>query len=140
MNERVSKIMQVKGLNLTQFASATDINPATLSNISSGKTNPSTEVITKILEKFSDINSDWLLLGKGEMLRTGGKTLSASDNQLGLAFESKTNERETVNKMPEISKNTESKEVIYIEKPVRTIDKLMVFYSDKSFETFVMEK
>jgi transcriptional regulator with XRE-family HTH domain len=138
MKDRINKIMEMKGMNSSQFAVATGLNPATLSNILSGKTYPSTEVVTKILEKFSDISSDWLLLGKGEILRTGGPP-SVSDNQLQFSFEGKANERNTVKKEPETSKNIE-KEIIYIEKPVKTIDKLLIFYSDNSFETFIKEK
>ncbi|MDR3245939.1 MAG: helix-turn-helix domain-containing protein [Prevotellaceae bacterium] len=136
MKERINKIMEMKGMNSSQFAVATGLNPATLSNILSGKTYPSTEVLTKILEKFSDISSDWLLLGKGEVLRTGG-TPSVSDNRSLFSFENQSNERNTtVKKEPETSKNIE-KEVIYIEKPAKTIDKLLIFYSDNSFETFI---
>jgi transcriptional regulator with XRE-family HTH domain len=140
MNERINKIMEMKGMNPTRFAAATEINPATLSNIFSGKTNPSTEVIIKILEKYSDINPDWLLFGKGDMLRTGGMSQSVSNNQLGFKFENKTNEKETVNKESKMLKNIESKEIVHIEKPAKTIDKLLIIYTDNSFETFIKKE
>ncbi|MDR2293408.1 MAG: helix-turn-helix domain-containing protein [Prevotellaceae bacterium] len=139
MKARISKIMEMKGMNSTQFAATTGIKTATLSHIFSGRTYPSTEVITKILEKFPDISPDWLIFGKNEILRTG-RTPSASDNQLRSIFENKTRDRDTVKKETEILKNPDKKEITYIEKPSKTIDKLVIFYTDNSFETFVKEK
>jgi transcriptional regulator with XRE-family HTH domain len=138
MKERINKIMEMKGMNSTQFAAATGIKTATLSHIFSGRTYPSTEVITKILEKFSEICPDWILFGKGEMLRAGMP--SASNNRLAFTFDSKPNARDEVKKVPETPLPTETKEIIYLEKSVKTIDKLLIFYSDNSFETFVKEK
>jgi transcriptional regulator with XRE-family HTH domain len=139
MKERINKIMEMKGMNSTQFAAITGIGTATLSHIFSGRTHPSTEVVTKILEKFTDISPDWLLLGKGEMLRTGASS-PVSDNRLAFTFDSQPAAKDEVKKAPETSQKPEKKEVIYIEKPARTIDKLMIFYSDNSFEIFVKEK
>jgi transcriptional regulator with XRE-family HTH domain len=138
MKERISKIMEMKGMNSSQFAVVTKINPATLSNIFGGKTTPSTEVLIKILEKFPDINSDWLLFGKGEMLRSG--TPLASENRIAFTFEGETNKRNEVKKDIEPQKKPETKEIIYVEKPARTIDKLIIYYSDNSYETFVKER
>ena len=137
MKERIGKIMAMKEMNSTEFAAVTGIKTATLSHIFSGRTFPSTEVITKILKKFSEISPDWLLFGRGEMLRSG--TSSASGNRPGLLFEPQSSSKNPVNIQPDTPKKNESKEVIYIEKPPKTIEKIMIFYSDNSFETFVKE-
>ncbi|MDR2147115.1 MAG: helix-turn-helix domain-containing protein [Tannerella sp.] len=137
MKERIGKIMDMRGMNSTQFASATGIKTATLSHIFSGRTFPSTEVVSKILERFPDVSPDWLLFGKGEMLRSG--TPPASENRLGLVFDHQASDGETVNSQSDVSKKSDNKEIIYVEKPAKTIEKLMIFYSDNSFETFVKE-
>ena len=36
----------------------------------SGRNNPSLDVVGKILRSFEEIDSDWLILGKGKMFRT----------------------------------------------------------------------
>ena len=44
-------------------------------------------------------------------------------------------------KVPEnINKVVEKEVVIYKERPVKTIDKLLIFYSDNTFESFIPEK
>ena len=44
-------------------------------------------------------------------------------------------------KLPEnIGKIVEKEVVIYKERPVKTIDKLLIFYSDNTFESFIPEK
>lgn len=69
LNERVVKVMKVKGLAKTEFASLLDISLATLSHINSGRNKPSVEVLQKIAVKYQDISLEWLLLGEGEMFK-----------------------------------------------------------------------
>jgi transcriptional regulator with XRE-family HTH domain len=76
MIERIQQLIDEKQLTLSSFASETGINPTTISHIikgreieGKGKINqtPSTEVITKILSTYKDINAEWLLMGIGPM-------------------------------------------------------------------------
>ena len=38
-----------------------------MSHIKSGRSNPSLDVALKILERFPEVSTDWLILGKGSM-------------------------------------------------------------------------
>jgi DNA-binding XRE family transcriptional regulator len=137
--------MEIKKMNSSQFASATGINGASISHILSGRNNPSLEIALKILGTFPEISTDWLLSGKGEMYRLEidksniGLDSSKPDvnNQLEISFAPKTNERQKVNEEEQTTKVSVNKEIIYVEKPVRKINEITVFYSDNSFETFV---
>mgnify|MGYP001211840965 CR=1 FL=1 len=60
--------MECERMGQAQFASAIGIQRAAMSHIISGRNNPSLDVMTKILHRYPQINPDWLLLGKGEML------------------------------------------------------------------------
>lgn len=52
-----------------EFAAKVGIGATTLNNIVSGrKSDPSYDVINKILSKYTIVNSDWLITGKGDML------------------------------------------------------------------------
>jgi transcriptional regulator with XRE-family HTH domain len=65
--QRILKIQKESKLDRKSFCEKLGISPAILSHISSGRNNPSLELIQKIIKQFSDINLDWLLLGKGKM-------------------------------------------------------------------------
>ena len=70
--ERINLIMQDKMMTPAEFSKAIGIKMPALSHITSGRNNPSANVIKKILERFEDINPSWLLIGKGTMkIQTG---------------------------------------------------------------------
>ncbi len=56
-------------LSASQLADKLGIQRSGLSHILSGRNRPGLDFAIKVLEKFPDINPDWLLLGKGVMLR-----------------------------------------------------------------------
>ena len=57
--------------NLTNsgFAKMLGIQPATISHLLAGRNKPSYELLQKILMRFPNVSSDWLMLDRGEMLR-----------------------------------------------------------------------
>ena len=63
MNEkdRIMLIMNQKQLLPSQFAEIIGIQRAAMSHITSGRNNPSLDVLKKILERFPHISPDWLL-------------------------------------------------------------------------------
>ncbi len=73
MQERIQLIMQTEDLNITQFAEEIGVNASSISHIISGRNKASLDIATKILERFTEINPDWLLLGEGRMLRSANK-------------------------------------------------------------------
>jgi len=66
--KRIGLILEVKNLNYSDFAEAIGIQRSMVSHIMSGRNNPSLDVVTKILNTFPDLRSDWLLFGKGAMI------------------------------------------------------------------------
>ncbi|MCC8172590.1 MAG: helix-turn-helix transcriptional regulator, partial [Parabacteroides sp.] len=135
-------------LTPARFAESIGIQRSAMSHIASGRNNPSLDVVTKILERYPYIDSEWLLFGKGSMC----KTMEENTNEAPSLFsESGVNRpevqakteyaRETEVKMPVYErKQPEIEKVIYKETPSKTISKIMVFYSDNTFDTFVLEK
>ena len=55
----------------TQFSDEIGIQRSTLSHVLSGRNKPSLDFIQKILTVYKNVNSDWLLFGKGEMFKDG---------------------------------------------------------------------
>jgi predicted transcriptional regulator len=56
------------GYNKSSFALKVGISQPIITHITSGRNNPSLEVIQKILSNCQDVNPEWLILGRGEML------------------------------------------------------------------------
>lgn len=56
--------------NKTAFGRETDILPGVLASIIGGRlSKPSFELLQKIVTRYPEINGDWLLLGRGPMLK-----------------------------------------------------------------------
>ena len=68
-----TKILQVynrSGLSRIDFANKLNISNAVLSHITSGRNKASLDLVITILNHFPEISADWLLLDKGDMLRS----------------------------------------------------------------------
>lgn len=69
MVDRIKKLIEIKGLTPSAFARLIEINRSGLTHIFSGRNMPSLDLVSKTLQAFPDISSDWLLFGQGEMFR-----------------------------------------------------------------------
>ncbi len=78
---RISLIMKEFNLNKNSFSKAIGIsNNVTIGRIINEDRQPSYEVLYKIIQTYGSINSDWLLTGKGEMLKSSEPAQSLADN------------------------------------------------------------
>ncbi len=148
MKDRILQIIEKERLTPARFAESIGIQRSAMSHIASGRNNPSLDVVTKILERYPYIDSEWLLFGKGTMCKT---TEENANEEPSLFLESGVN-RPAIQVKPEYARENEVKTPVYerkqseIEKvilkesPPKTISKIMVFYSDNTFDTFVLEK
>ena len=144
MKERIIKIMECERMGQAQFASAIGIQRAAMSHIISGRNNPSLDVMTKILHRYPQINPDWLLLGKGEMLRDNTPAAEPADNiaknppQIQVVAEG--HQELPVQESRQELENSAKAWAVSVEKSSKTVSKIMVFYSDNTYDTFVPEK
>ncbi|MEI6123888.1 MAG: helix-turn-helix transcriptional regulator [Bacteroidota bacterium] len=70
MVNRILLVLKIKNLSPSKFADEIGIQRSSMSHIMSGRNLPSLDLILKILQKFKDINSEWLMQGVGPMLKT----------------------------------------------------------------------
>ncbi len=145
MKERIIKVMEHEGMGQAQFSAAIGIQRAAMSHIISGRNNPSLDVMLKILHRFPYIDPDWLLFGKGEMLRTGmeggglfGQSLSAPPEIKVVAEPEEGKQSPKEEETPHME--SPSMPVISPESAPKRVERIMVFYSDNTFEAFVPEK
>ena len=141
MKNRIEKILREEKIASSKFADEIGIQRSSMSHILSGRNKPSLDITQRILRKFPHINSDWLILGVGDMYDKTANSLSLFDNT------EEDNNANIEEETPETIENTvkEEAEIEYhsnkqaVNKPisVRKIKKVMVFYDDGSFEEIV---
>lgn len=128
MNERdrLVKIIESEGLNAKQFSQEIGVSAGTISNIIGGRNKPSLDVLQAVLRRFRSINCDWLIMGVGNMYLSGSERTDAT------LFE-------------QVATPASSLEDLPLEQPSspvermsaaagRTVEKILIFYSDGTFE------
>jgi transcriptional regulator with XRE-family HTH domain len=69
IGKRFMDVFAYSGLSRLEFAERLKISPAVLSHISSGRNQPSLDLILALRRAYPEISLDWLLLGNGNMKR-----------------------------------------------------------------------
>lgn len=133
MNERdrVLQVMQSEGMNAKQFCQEVGISPGTLSNITGGRNKPSLDVMQAILRRFRAISCDWLIMGVGTMYVAGAReegvlNLFGSENELV-----EPPKEAVVVPVVAVSTNLAPAASPALK---RTVEKVLIFYSDGTFE------
>ncbi len=127
MISRIQEIMQEKKLSPSQFAEEIGVQRSGISHILSGRNKPSLEFILKILNRFPEVNTAWLLFGKYQ------------EEEKELSRETKVNQPISEISKPNIPETGSvfSKKIIQEDKK---IEKILVFYQDRSFREYFPDK
>lgn len=155
MKDRIKQIMESEHLSPSEFADKLQIGRAVISHILNGRNNPSLDVVTRILSKLNYINSEWLLTGTGEMHKSettqkvtnNSSSDTLSSNGLDLFSQNYTNpsnvqekteyRKENIVESPKnISEPTVNQQIIYQKLPDKKISKIIIYYTDNTFEVF----
>lgn len=154
--DKIEAIMQKENMNSTQFAVEIGIQSSTLSHILNGRNKPSLDVLKRILNRFRIINPDWLILGVGSMYRqernSQGPTLfdiETESNYKSIDYVEKSDKKNTSNyEQNGIKRDSRelldatpiiTKEEIENISPAsirKKIEKIIIYYSDNTFEEF----
>lgn len=70
MTDRISLLISAKNLSAAQFADEIGVQRSSISHLMSGRNKPSLDLIQKTLQRFPEVSTEWLLFGKGEMVRS----------------------------------------------------------------------
>ncbi len=164
MKDRIAKIIREEGMTAAKFAEEIGVQASGISHIISGRNNPSTDFLIKILDRFRGINAEWLLLGKGNMYKSAAseypeKPAKPVMNDLfttalnnPVTNYAKENEvlREEKNDIPADSVKPEQLKQekstysgteearAYYERPVndKKVEKIVIFFNDNTFESY----
>ncbi len=146
MKEKLLLFKDAEHLTQSKLAEILETQPGNISHILSGRSKPGFELLQKLFQRFPRLNPDWLLLDKGPMYRD---EVSAVDLP---ATEPASNERPapdlaslftepspaTSNSSPTPGSSTTLPSIGGVPRSTsgQKIERVVVFYSDHSFESF----
>lgn len=67
--QRIRIIMNNEGLNINSFSNKINVPRTTIKSMFEKNTNPSFDQISKIIDVFTSYSIEWIIRGKGEMLK-----------------------------------------------------------------------
>jgi transcriptional regulator with XRE-family HTH domain len=69
MKDRILKFLSSENKTSSQFAEEIGVQPSGVSHILSGRNNPSLDFVTKMLHRYPNLSTEWLLFGKEPMYK-----------------------------------------------------------------------
>ncbi|MEI6684262.1 MAG: helix-turn-helix transcriptional regulator [Bacteroidota bacterium] len=155
MVERILELIKSKKLTPSQFADEIGIQRSGISHIISGRNKPSLEFVMKILKRFPDVGAEWLLYGTKvsgnanptevhpviEPVKTSISEFPAVETAKVQAPEKQSSEEIPLTLMEEQDSREVKAEIkqarsLKRDKPGRKIEKIVVFYDDRSFREY----
>jgi transcriptional regulator with XRE-family HTH domain len=155
MRERIERIIKEKGLQSSSFADKIEVSRGTISHILNGRiqngirvyNDPSNDTIKKILKTFPDISSSWFRDGEGPMYNRERAFVQPDlfgEKKPVELFDKPQVSEYSLNNEVKIPENKAESTIIQEFKlpniPSKKIDKIMIFFSDKTFMTFIAEE
>ncbi|KMK50995.1 hypothetical protein RO21_08860 [[Actinobacillus] muris] len=86
ISDRLNQLIELKKLNIKDFAEQCDIPYRSMYNYVRGEREPNLEALSKIGQTFN-VNLNWLITGNGEIFKgVSNKLFSVEENQLIEAY------------------------------------------------------
>lgn len=128
--KRLQKVIDYYGESASSFAEKIGVQRSSISHILSGRNKPSLDFVLKILTSFPEVELYWLMNGKGNF-PAQEKTAKILTPEKTPAVKIEKETKSEVKTESEIFKTFSSKE--------KTIDKIVIFYTDGTFKDFKKE-
>lgn len=136
MKERLLKFLNTIQLSSSRFAEEIGIQPSGVSHILSGRNNPGYDFIVKILTKYPDLNSEWLLLGKGEMFKKSPVKADLFDEfDERENFQSDVTNVKSDNPVPYLNAPVSDKQS-FDSSDLKKSEKIVMFFKDGSYKEY----
>jgi transcriptional regulator with XRE-family HTH domain len=135
MIDRIQELLKSKNLSPSQFADEIGIQRSGMSHLLSGRNKPSLDFVFKVLKRYPDVTAEWLLHGYEQetTLEQGpGSDPGPQQTEIPLFIENNDDKTGSMNiKTPGPIKK--------INPGVKAIEKIVVFYTDKTFREYSPE-
>lgn len=118
MNRRLLQFLQAENITQTQLADTLSVARGSVSNILAGRNKPGYDFLESLILHYPNLNLEWLVSGKGKMYH---------ENENGMPIESTPQHDEPV-----------QLDLFSLQSPAnnREISRIMVFFTDKTFQEF----
>jgi transcriptional regulator with XRE-family HTH domain len=141
MKDRIQKFITKEGISPAHFADEIGVQRSSVSHILSGRNNPSFDFIQKILDRYKNLNAEWLIMGLGEMYKKVEKNISFFSDPVRKEVSSLQKDLFTENnavksEAPPVYASPKEKEMVVEASGNKLVEKIIVFYSDKTFVEF----
>ena len=144
IKDRLAHILRAKNLTAKQFAELMDIQPSNVSHLLSGRNKPSLDFLTKLKEVFPEYSFDWIIMGKKPITINEPSPVKYEENNL--KFEEIGEER--VSEFDDLDESTDEDLKKYAAQFADNhmidedgvVEKIIVVYSDKTFEIILPKK
>lgn len=145
--------MESQHMTQQTFSQLLGISSASLSNVFTGRTNPTLNIVESICQKIPGISLEWLMFGKGSMIEDQSnspvevkpqkeQSLFPMSDTSSTKPESKlgAKRKEDLTKKSETVKVPSINELKISDKNKRHITEIRVYFDDQTYETFVPDK
>ncbi len=149
MNDRLTQFLTAEQLSPTRFADLLGVQRSGVSHILSGRNKPGLDFLEKFIKRFPAVNIEWFITGKGKMYKEMNMSSlfpQLSENEkTAVEVPRQANDHEWANQ-PEIietdninvSQTTSdvSNSNMLNSLPEKSVEKVMIFYTDRTFESY----
>ncbi|PWK19979.1 helix-turn-helix domain-containing protein [Xanthomarina spongicola] len=121
--KRLHKVIEFYNESASSFAEKIGVQRSSISHILSGRNKPSLDFVLKVLSSFPEVELYWLLNGKG-------KFPSEEKTETKIPIEKnikETKSQKVISEIKHVENNTSNK---------KTIERIVIFYTDGSFKNF----
>ena len=138
--KRLEIILDYYNLSASAFADKINVQRSSLSHLLSGRNKPSLDFIIKVIEVFPEVDLYWILNGKGTFPKSEKNFSIQSTKQEVTSDETNTPDLfstdQTNSKQPFINNEIEKKKISLSNSEVKTIERIVIFYTDGSFKNY----
>lgn len=165
LKEKIDLLIKTEKITQSRLAEILEIQPAGVSHLLAGRNKPGFDLLQKILRRFPRLNPDWLLLDSEQMYRDQGAEAGAPQSNVaspsrqagekpapnfdGLFAGLAGSTASSLSASPAGSPPAQPEKSITPEtaassaatsRPTSEVARVIVFYTDHSFESFVPKK
>tara|TARA_R110002051_G_scaffold90726_3_gene159769 strand:+ start:1806 stop:2219 length:414 start_codon:yes stop_codon:yes gene_type:complete len=128
--KRLETVIQYYDLSASALADKIGVQRSSISHLLTGRNKPSLEFVLKVIDSFPEVNLYWLLHGKGSF-----PTSSLEENATLFSHPEKPKPKETP-----LPPTPTPKADIKKSDTNKTVERIVLFYSDGSFSSHFEEK
>jgi transcriptional regulator with XRE-family HTH domain len=140
VKDQIREILSREKISSSQFADRIGVQRSSVSHVLSGRNKPGFDFIQKILIAFPSINGEWLITGSGDMYKQKLSPGGLFEPQKSVESPGIMGEKEETSKPASTGKQEKDKDQVKEEAPKRrSIEKIIVFYNDRTFREYDAE-